>query len=163
MRDTSSLFRQEAYAQQMGNVPIHLLDVTYTDNNGQVQNFYFCDQYVPITSNGTTYQPAAFQITLGEDSSDSMPTVNLQFDSGDRQLIRELRENNKAPRIQVRVVLSSTPNTAEIGPIEFTVSQFTAKSSSIDMTLDVEPILNEPIPSAKFTPTLFPGLWKTIA
>lgn len=163
MKNLSNTFRQEAYQQNMANVPIHLLQAMFVDNNGDTTYSYYCDQYEPVASGGQVYQPASFKVSLGEDYMENTPQVTLDFDAGDIQVVQKLRENDKPPVINISVVLSNSPDIAEIGPIEFAVSEFRAQSSALSLTLEVEPILNEPVPSTKFTPTIFPGLWKSIA
>lgn len=161
MRDTIS--KDVVFAQQTPSTFVHLLTVRMFRNNGTVDIRRFCDQYIPITSRGDIYQPASFRISLGSDDADSVPRVSLEFDIADRQIIRELRENDRTPIIQLEVVLGETPDQVEIGSIEYEVSQFEFNDTSVSMQLTVEPVLNEPIPALRFTPTTTPALWQNIA
>lgn len=161
MRSTVS--KDVVFAQQTGATFIHLLTVTMRRNNGTLDIRRFCDQYVPVTSRGDIYQPASFRIALGSDDADSVPRVTLEFDIADRQIIRELRENDRTPIIQLEVVLGDTPDEVEIGSIEYEVTQFEFNDTSVSMQLSVEPVLNEPIPAMRFSPTTSPALWQNVA
>lgn len=162
MRQISGPAREELFAQQSDNAVIHFLDIEFTDNEGGTDILYFCDQHLPVESGGTLYQPAAFQINLGEDIEENVPTVNLTFDSGDRQVVRWLRENNTAPNVTLNIGFSKNPDVFEMGPFDFSVESFNITASVITLKLTLEPILNEPLPAAKYTPTLFPQLWGSI-
>lgn len=159
MREVSDNFYDSAYAQETDKVFLHLLDVSLVLDNGEVFEEHYVNNYLPVTSNGVLYQPGAFEITLGSDINDTVPQVKLEFDSGDRTLIRILRDNRERPKISLSIVLSNTPDVVEIGPVEFEMESFSIKATSVSCDLSYEPILNEPIPSAMYTPTLFPGLF----
>ena len=150
------------YAQETGYTFVHLLTVTMYRNNGTTQIYRFCDQYVDLISRGNLFEKASFRLNLGSDNSENIPTVSLEFDSGDRQIIRELRKNDRSPDITLEVVIGETPDIVEIGPVEYQLESFDFKDSSVSMRLTVEPVLNEPIPSLKWTPTSAPGLFANI-
>ena len=155
--------KEVVFSQETGATFVHLLTVTMRRNNGTIEVRRFCDQYVPVTSRGDIFQPASFRITLGSDNAENVPQVNLEFDVGDVQIIRELRENDRTPTIQLEVVLGESPDHVEIGPVQYEVSQFEFNNTSVSMQLTVEAILNEPIPAQRFTPTTSPSLWQNIA
>jgi hypothetical protein len=150
------------FAQETSEVFVHLLTVEIVKDDLSTQILRYCDQYVPVTSNGYVFEPASFKIQLGRDDGETTPSVRLELDSGDMQVIRLLRANKRSPKINLQVVLASTPDVVEIGPIEYEVESFDFNSSAISLRLTVEPVLNEPIPSLKFTPTTAPGLWANI-
>ena len=150
------------YAQETGYTFVHLLTVRMFRNNGSQEVYRFCDQFVNVTSRGNIFEAASFRISLGSDNGENVPTVNLEFDSGDRQIIRELRENDRSPEIMLEVVIGETPDNVEVGPIEYQLESFDFKDSAVSMRLTVEPVLNEPIPALKWTPTSAPGLFANI-
>lgn len=162
MRQLSGSAREQIFSQNTGSVAINLLDIEFKDNQGVVSTLRFCDQYQNVTSNGVVYEAAAFAVTLGRDIDENLPKVNLTFHSGDRQVINWLRDNNEPPKITINVVFSGNPSSVEVGPLEFSVERFDITSSLITMSLTLEPLLNEPFPSIKYTPRLFPQLWEKV-
>lgn len=161
-RDVSQLFREEAYKDTTPSIWHVLLSVNLVKDDGDVFEGKYVNDYLPVQSRGSVFQPAAFSVSIGSDISDTIPRTKLDFDAGDRTLIRLLRENRNPPKIVLEVVMSNTPDIVEIGPVEFQADSFSIKASAVNMDLTVEPILNEPVPSAKFTPTLFPGLFENV-
>lgn len=159
MREVTDNFYESAYAQETDKVFFHLLDVELLLDNGDLFEANYVNNYLPVTSNGIIYQPGAFEIALGTDINDTVPKVNLNFDTGDRTLIRTLRDNRNKPKVRLSIVLSNQPDIVEIGPVEFEMDAFTIKASAVSCELTYEPILNEPVPSNAYTPTLFPGLY----
>lgn len=150
------------FAQETSEVFVHLLTVELVKDDLTTEIIRYCDQYQQITSNGNIFEPASFRIQLGRDDGETVPSVRLEIDSGDTRIIRLLRGNKRSPKITLNVVLASTPDVVEIGPIEYEVESFDFNASAVSLRLTVEPVLNEPIPSLKFTPTTAPGLWADI-
>lgn len=153
---------KEIFAQYMPTTLIYLMRYVGVDNDGNTVERFFTPNYEPIQSNGTVYQPAAFRISLGKDSSEGMPTVRLNYDGGDRQVVNELRVFNEAPKIYVSVVVAERPDTVEIAEVEFEIENWTVSDNAIQAQLITEPVLNEPIPGDRITPQLFPLLWENV-
>jgi hypothetical protein len=161
-------FYQAAYAQQTGKVFLHLIDVQIEHPTLGTQTFHFVDDYDTLEfddgEDNILYQPAAFQVTLGADSNDAIPEVKLNFDAGDMNIIRRLRETNEPPKVFLSIVMSPQDVDAvishrEIGPMELQARDFSFTATVVSMTLVIEPVLSEPTPSAKMTPRLAPLLW----
>lgn len=163
-------FYREIYKPETSYVLLHLVDFQFRlPNENEDRILHFVDDYTPLDFNEgsgviTTYQPASFKLNLGNDSADNTPTVTLMFDSGDRSIIRLLREVDERPTVRVSAVLSPANKNfvvshREIGPLSFQLTDFSFKATAVTLTLKVEPILTEPVPSALHTPTLSPSLW----
>lgn len=157
----SDNFRENYYPRSSSVALITLIKMSI----GQ-QDFYYCDNNEaidsPVSGNTEVYQPAMFRVGLGDDDKDSIADVTLDFDSGELQIIRELQEAENRPLVTVWAVMSNDLNTPEIGPMEFEMADFNIDKGSVSMSLEVEPILREPVPGNKFTPKLFPMLWTNI-
>src|SRR5690606_15954785 len=106
------------------------------------------------------FQVGAFKVALGNDTKDSVTQTSITFDSGDLQFVRELRKAEGNPKVYIQVALSSSPSVIEMGPIELQVESYTIKSTAVTANLTIEPVLNEPVPALRFTPTTFPMLWR---
>lgn len=169
-------FYNEALAQETGKVFLHLLDVSIREpDEDNYQIYHFVDDFTPLTFNSgavgesdVIYQPASFVTDIGSDTGDDTPSVTLDFDSGDRDIIRRLRRTDDVPVFQLSVVMAPYGTAdpvishREVGPIELQAEDFNFKSTAVKLKLIVEPILDEPTPSAKMTPNLAPGLWGNI-
>ena len=71
---------QDVFSQYMPTTLLPLLRYKGFDNDGNVVNKYYVNNWQPITSNGQVYQAAAFKMSLGSDESDNMPDVTLTFE-----------------------------------------------------------------------------------
>lgn len=162
MRDLSIQFLDDIFAESTGSTPVILMRVELVSNTGVLTTLRFCQNSTPITSNGQLYQPAVFNVALGKDISTEVPTINLTFDIGDRSLVTQLREFNKAPKFYMSVAVAERPNVIEFAEVEYQLTNFTINETNITMTLQVEPILNEPIPLDRVTPLTAPALWENI-
>lgn len=141
---------------------LYLLHFKGVDNSGNTIERFYVQNWESVTSNGQLYQPAAFQINLAADSRDNMPTVTLTADAGDKSLVRDLREFNKAPKFYLSVVVGERPDDVEFAETEFEVKSWTAQGSTVQITLNTEPVLDEPISGDIITPTLYPLLWENV-
>lgn len=167
-------FYNSAYAQETSAVFLYLLDFSIIDpeGDGTPTVYHYVNDYTPLTYNdgvnpSIIYQPASFKISLGSDSADSTPKVTLTFDSGDRTIIRRLRETDFPPECSISVAISpqdinSVIDHRELGPIRLIASDFSFKATAVNINLIVEPILNEPIPTSTMNPKLAPLLWADI-
>jgi hypothetical protein len=163
-------YYQNLLAQETRKALLHLLEVHLLQNDGTLLRLYYVDDYSPLefyeASEDSTiiYQPASFKVNLGADSANNTPTVTLNFDSGDRTIIRQLRENDIRPVMYLSLVMvnpdpDEVVTDREIGPIMLEVDSFDFKSSAISMSLVVEPILDEPVPATRFNPIVAPALF----
>lgn len=144
-----------------GDPVIDLLRVSF-DN----EVFYFANNTQALESSvsGETnvFQRSSFKLTLPEDTDEGSPEATINFDAADMQIIRALRSADERINVTLWVVLASDPNTAEFGPVNYESTEFNVSGSSVSLKVQVEPILDVEIPSHRFTPNLFPGLWEAI-
>lgn len=162
MPNLSATTVEEVFSQYMPTTLVPLIRYITQDNNGtEVVNRYACSRE-SIISNGEVFAAAAFSITIVSDEEDTMPQVSLVFDSGDRQIISQLREYDESPIIYLSVVVAERPDIIELQEVEFEVKEWTVKNTEVTMTLETEPVLNEPIVGDKVTPLLFPLLWENV-
>lgn len=162
----SSNFINSVLSQQSQEVILTLLTVQFTDNLGEEFVGHYVNDYIavesinPIDGTPALFQVGAFKVALGNDTKDSVTQTSITFDSGDLQFVRELRKAEGNPKVYIQVALSSSPSVIEMGPIELQVESYTIKSTAVTANLTIEPILNEPVPALRFTPTTFPMLWR---
>lgn len=125
--------------------------------------YYYVNNNESITSTvsgaSQVYQPAGFNISLPENTTDGTPRASLSLDVADNAIVRRLRAAENRLMVTLWVVLSNALNTTEIGPVEYESTDFNISSGGISINLEVEPILDRVIPAKRFTPPVFPGLW----
>lgn len=117
----------------------------YTNNNESV------------VSRGNSFVAHPFDITLADERDDQPPEIQLAVDNVDREPLATLRALSTPPTISIEVVLFSTPDTLEIGPIETRLRDMQYDTFVVRGTLTFEPVLSEPYPGYIFEPRLFPA------
>jgi hypothetical protein len=154
-RDLSGPARQSIYAQETGEIWLHLLEIEHT----AITTLRFVDNTEQITSNGDIYLPYAFRIALPGEFDDQLPSVQLEIDNVDRQILEGIRALPSAPTIVLALILASSPDVIEAGPFRFTLKAVDYDAQTISGTLAFEDTLNEPYPAIRFTPNYFPGIF----
>lgn len=113
----------------------------------------------PITSNGVEYLAYPFECTIGGDEEGRPPTGRLRIDNVDRSIVQAIRGIQGEPiSITLSVVLSSTPDQVEVGPLRYKLRSADYDAGTVEGELQLEDVLNEPVPGHRFTPGDFPGL-----
>ena len=111
-------------------------------------------------SGGNTYLPFPFRITLPDESDEAPPRVTLSIDNIDRQIVEAVRSVDGDPiSVSMSVVMASTPNTVEAGPINLSLRSVTYDAMVVEGQLQHEDILLDAFPGDDFTPANFPGLF----
>ena len=107
----SVTFKQASNAVETGEIFLSLLEFTHTDLPDPI---YFVDNTVEVISNGKTYQPYPFRITLPEDKVGVLPSVDLTIDNVDQTLIEAIRGFSNPPIVTLKIILASNPDNIEI-------------------------------------------------
>lgn len=162
MRNLSPEMLEEVFAQYNPSTLVMLLRFVGVDNSGTTHTLRYVNDWQPIVSNGETFQPSAFRATLAADNPENMPSVNLTTSSGDSQVVEKLRVFNKAPRVYLSMVVAERPNIVEFPETEFEVTSWVANAGGVNIVLDAEPVLNEPVPADIISPTIHPLLWENV-
>jgi hypothetical protein len=103
-----------------------------------------------------------FEVTLSDDSDDRPPQAKLIIDNIDRGLVVAIREaaaGGDAPVITLEVVKASAPDLVEMVLTDFEMREITYNSLTIETTLTLESLFNEPACGYSFTPSYFSGLF----
>lgn len=157
-RPLSSVAKQAIFAQQTGEVFVVLLELEHPNFAGIIR---VCSNDLPIASRGNTYVPFPFEIILPDESEDSAPRVTLRIDNVDRRIVSELRSVVSTVPVTIRlfIVLASSPDTLEVGPMEFSLRDVEFTATTVEGTLLYEDVLNESFPADSFSPARFPALF----
>jgi hypothetical protein len=113
-----------------------------------------------ISRSAGTFQPAAFEITLPEETPDKLPQVQLSIDNVDKSMSTALRTLTGRVNVMMEVVLASSPNTIEVGPFTFQLMSCSYDAEKLTGVLGLEDdLLNTAFPGATYTPANSPGLF----
>lgn len=144
------------FAQETGEVFLVCLTITHPDITTQ----RLVNNSQPIARTAGTYTPCPMQLTLPPQRDDQLPQVNIIIDNIDREVLRQIRTVSGVPQVAMEVILASSPDTVEVGPLDFTLLSTTYDVLAITGVLGYEQdILNQRVPAADYTPTNSPGLF----
>lgn len=158
MTDLSGDALASVFAQETGEVWLILLTIAHQDLATPI---YLVNNTEPVSSRGNEYQPLGFDIVMPELNGQTLPQVTLTIDNVGRDLIELMRTITVPPVITVEVVLANNPDQVETSLTDFRLTDIKYTRIAITGTLAVEDILREPVPSGRFTPSQFPGLFNS--
>jgi len=149
----SNVLKAEVFKQETDEAFLVLLSIIHPDivtlrvtNNGE-----------DIISNGNTYIPFPFSITLPRSDPQQQPRAQIEIDNVDRQIVQAIRLLTTPPEIQIQVVRASAPDTVEVQFDGFTLKDANYDALVVSGSLSVEDFLSEPYPAGIFDPSRFPG------
>lgn len=113
---------------------------------------------VTTTSNGYTYSPLPFEVTLPDDVEGRAPQAQLRIDNTSQEIIALLRGLTTPPSLKIQIVRSVTPDVVERewSGLEWRSSQYDV--GAITGTLGVDDLAMEEFPYITFDGR-FKGLW----
>jgi len=161
MRPNISLaFRQGANAQYNPDGIYILVTVTHPEIE---ETHRLTNAPVNIVSRegagGGLFLAIPMEPTLSEDSDDRPPQAKLSVANVDRRLVTVLRSTNKPPNIKLEIVKISDPDYVEAELDNFTMRDVEYDALTIQGTLSLEALFDEPAIDYCFTPTIAPGLF----
>lgn len=166
-RTTSTAFRSAVYSPQTSEVFVLLLTLNHSDLATPIR--VSTDNADTFTVDGTTVRGTIsnrnnfvflpMEITLPDDSEESVTQAKIVIDNIDRDILASIRGLDSSPTISIQVVLASSPNTYEAQFNDFVLRDVTADALTIQGTLSLDNFLNEPFPGGTMFPSNFPGLF----
>lgn len=147
---------QGMLAQHTDAVFLELLTITHADLSSPIR---IVNNTEEIVSDGNTFSPFPFQVTLPSDVEDAEPVARVTVSNVDQTVITALRSVSSAPTFTLAVVLAESPSTYEYGPIDLELRDYQVTKQSIQMNLSLTNLAQEPYPSLSFDPVRFPGLF----
>jgi hypothetical protein len=156
-RTISASARTALFAQQTGEIFVLLLELDHAE---LVEPIRVCSDSIDTEHGGRTYQRFPFEIGMPPEDEDAPPIVRLKIANADRAIVAAVRQlAGNAMTVTLTVVLASSPDTIEAGPLEFTLRNVTYDAEFVEGELQFEDVLNEPFPADTFNPNTFPGLF----
>ena len=159
MRDTSAGARAALYAPQTGEAFLHLIAIDHDDLASPI---YLTDNLTDIVSNGITYTAFPIVIGLTPDVPGELPQIDATICAVDRSIITAVRSIATPPEVNTSVIMASTPDTIECGPMFHEATGIDYNATEVRMRLEGERFLTEPWPSRLYTPTNSPLLFQAV-
>jgi len=156
-RTVSLSAMQGVMAQETAEVYLILLTVDHGDIPSTIR---FVNNTEDITSNSDVYTAFPFEVTMPDDKEDKEPLAELRIDNVSRTLVDEIRLIQSPPIITLSVIIASTPDTIEWGPLEFETRGVTYTATSIIFRLGYSTFISEPFPYKAFDTIDFPGMFQ---
>jgi len=149
-------FKQASNAVETEEIFLMLLDFTHPEI---VEPLYFVNNTVEIISNGVTYQPYPFRVTLPEDTEGVLPEVKLTIDNVDRQLTEAIRGFNNPPEVTLKVILASAPDTVEMQIDNLKLRNINFDAFTISGALIIDSPMSRRFPASRYNPKQYPALF----
>jgi len=109
--------------------------------------FYMVDNTVDIVSKGKTYTAWPFELTLGADTGDTLPEINLIIGNVDRSLVEIIRATVEPPTMAVSLVLAAAPDVADVYISGLTLRDVDYDALKITWTLYAESLADQRFPA----------------
>ena len=149
-------FKQASNAVETGEVFLSLLEFTHSD---MPEPIYFVDNTVAVVSNGITYEPYPFRITLPEDKQGVLPSVQLTIDNVDQRLIEAVRGFSNPPVVTLKIILASEPDNIEIQLDNLKLRNLTFNAFTITGSLVLDSPMGRRFPSGVYNPKQYLALF----
>lgn len=155
-RTVSSSALSAINANETGEVFLILLTISHASLSPSIR---VTSNAEDVTSNGDTFVPFPFDITLPADTDQIAAGARLAIDNVDRQIVQAVRNLTSAPTVLIQIVRAADPDTIEAQFVDFKLTNVTYDALRVEGDLTIEDFTAEPFPSANFSPSLFPGLF----
>lgn len=156
MRTLSPAAATAVLVQSTSEVLLCLLEISHPS----ITTVRLVNNTEAVTTSAGLYKPYPFVPIFPEDSDAGMPSVELIVDNIDREVMRQLREVQSPPKCVLSVILASSPNTVEVGPVECVLRGIEYDASQIRGTLGPEEdFLDQAVPGQIYSPTNSPGIF----
>ena len=158
MRQVSPQAFRAMFAQQTGEVFLLCLTLSHSSWPTDIRLVY---NSKPITRAAGVFLPYAFQINLPNEEDEKVPEVTLVIDNASNEIVQSIARIEGRIKATLEVVLDSSPDVVEAGPMEFYILDTQFDSIQISSTLGYEDdVLNNAFPAQTFTPANSPGLFQ---
>lgn len=111
-----------------------------------------------VVNSGDTYTAFSFRVTLPDDT-DAIQKPTLEVDNVDRAIYDAIRGMDSPATVTLSMVLASSPDTIELGPLVFTMRRVETNSVTVTGELSIDELWAEPFPGDSFNPTNYPSLF----
>ena len=145
----------QLYRSESEDPILMLLNLNFPNGN----SFYYVNNTEDLTSNGQLYTAFPFQFNLPNDTTDSVPELNITIDNIGLELIDDFSQNTDSISCTIDLVFASNPDFSELKINNLIVKNISYNKSLISINLGYEDILNLQVPSDTYNPVDFPGIF----
>lgn len=155
MRSLSNRLLEQLNARESNDPFLMLLTIS----GDSINTVRLVNNTENITSRSNVYMAFPMKITLPIDDGETTPSVNVVFDNVSLELIEEIRTVTKPLDVKIEAVLASSPDYVEISYSQLKMKNIRYTDKLINASLYFEDILNTGIPSEKYEPNSYPGIF----
>lgn len=155
-RQLSNRMLRATTAQESGEVWLPLVKLSHASWEDDIR---LVPNGEAVEHDGEVYEDHAFDIALPDDAEDSTAVVQFVADAVDRVLTRQIRSVTDRITASVKWIALSDPETVEIEYPDLEIRTMAGDRSQVSGAITVEPILDEPFLSKRFTPQTAPGMF----
>ena len=112
-----------------------------------------------VVSNGQIFSAFPMKVKLPIDDGESAREFDLTFDNTSLELIRALRSITSPINCQIDMILASLPDVIQMSVPDLLIRSISYNKSVITAKVVLDNFLAVGVPSEKYTPTLYPGLF----
>lgn len=156
MRSVSSEMLRDIQSQETGEAFLVLVTISSDDLPSSLR---VTSDSTKTVSNGETYLPYPFEFIPPNDSEEGSTNASIRIDNIDREIVRAVRTAQSTPKITVRVVRGSAPDTVEVEWPNFDLKRVEYDQFVVSGEIGLESYLTEAYPKDTFTPHNFAGLF----
>lgn len=152
----SNNFNNAATSAETSEVILTLLKI-YVDN---VAVLHLVDNTESITSNGQEYMPCSFGVILPDQNADGQKRCRLSIDNADISIYQAIKSSvGHEISCDVSVILASSPDVMEQGPLHFVLRNVQADVSAIQGDLYDSYMNDRKFTTRTYSPSDFPGMF----
>jgi len=164
-RELSQNAKTAIYAQETSEVFITLVTINHEDFTDPIRICNDPYELLPIAgvrgvvSRDDEYVFLPFNINLPIQDDTGLAKATFSVDNVSREIVAAVRGVTSSLSVTIEIVLASDVNTPEITVPDFKLEAVTYDALTVQGDLTIEYYELEPIPSRRFTPSDFPGLF----
>jgi hypothetical protein len=153
---TSQAAIQAANASQTEIAFLYLLTISEADGSNPL---YLVNNTENVYSNGKTFVPYPFNLVLGADDGERLPTVTITIDNVSGELTEYIRGMAEPPQIMVELVTTADPNIIEKRLDFLRLRTVTYDALTVSGQLENVNVLTGRFPESSYSPVEFPALY----
>lgn len=112
-----------------------------------------------IISRGNIFQSFPMKIRLPVDDGESTREVSIDFDNVSLGILDEIRSVSTYIDVKLEMILASDPNSVQLSFEELKIQSITYDKTKVSAKLFLDSFLSTSLPSEKYGPTNFPGIF----
>lgn len=133
--------------------------LTLVTLTGSGFSYYLVNNTTDITSNGQVFTAFPMKIRLPVDDGESAREFQIEFDNASLNLIRSLRAVTSPIDCRIDMILASLPDVIQMSVVDLLIRTITYDDRKVSAKIVLDNFLTIGMPSEKYTPSLFPGLF----